>query len=165
MKITYVDYQENILARAVDGDIPRVYVFAEQANMLKAREYYQRPFLKPSCAFLTLRDFKEKLFPSDRLILREEKLSVFFYELLTEEEKQKLRIEDYFDAIEPAGGFFRLYDELSEYEINRLTGLQEWQEKKYCVLQAIREKYLTRLDELKYTDATLAFDFSHFHGE
>jgi len=165
MKITYVDYQENILARAVNGDIPRVYIFAEQANMLKAREYYQGPFLKPSCAFLTLRDFKEKLFPSDRLVMREEKLSVFFYELLTAEEKEELRIEDYFDAIEPAGDFFRLYDELSEYEISRLTGLQEWQERKYRVLQAVRERYLARLDKLQYTDPTLAFDFSHFHGE
>lgn len=165
MKITYVDYRENILVRAVEGDLPRVFVFADQANLVKAREYYQRPFLKPSCVFLTLRDLKEKLFPPDRLILREEKLSVFFYKLLTEEEKEELRIDDYFDAIEPAGAFFRLYDELSEYEIHRLTGLQEWQERKYRILQGIRERYLAGLDKLQYTDATLAFDFSRFNGE
>lgn len=165
MKITYLGYQENILARAVEGDLPRVFVFADQANLAKAREYYQPPFLKPPCAFLTLRDLKEKLFPPDRLVLREEKLPVFFYQLLTAEEKEELQIDDYFDVIEPAGHFFRFYDELSEYEIHRLTGLQEWQEKKYRILQGIRERYLAGLDKLEYTDATLAFDFSRFNGE
>ncbi|NLZ44844.1 MAG: PD-(D/E)XK nuclease family protein, partial [Clostridia bacterium] len=78
---------------------------------------------------------------------------------------EELGIDDYFDAIEPAGGFFTLYDEMSEYEIPVLSGLEPWQEKKYEVFQAIRRRYLGRLAELGYTDATLAFDFSHFAGE
>jgi hypothetical protein len=167
VKIDYLGYQENlfssVLALAAEG--PRVFIFADPVNMVQAARSYEPPFLQPPSLFLTLRDFKERFFPPKRLILREEKLAVFFYELLTAAEREELGIDDYFDAIEPAGGFFRLYDEMSEYEIPVLTGLEPWQEKKYGVLQGIRRRYLDRLDELGYTDATVAFDFSHFSEE
>ncbi|NLY88631.1 MAG: Dna2/Cas4 domain-containing protein [Firmicutes bacterium] len=167
MQIEYLSYREDLFSRvftlAAGG--PRVFIFAGQVNMVEAARSHEPPFLQPASLFLTLRDFKERFFPPQRLILREEKLAVFFYELLTAAEREELGIDDYFDAIEPAGGFFKLYDEMSEYEIPVLTGLEPWQEKKYEILQAVRRRYLARLDELGYTDATLAFDFSNFYEE
>jgi len=167
VQIDYLDYREDLFSRvlALAADGPRVFLFDRQANMVQAARSYELPFLQPASLFLTLRDFKERFFPPKRLILREEKLAVFFYELLTPAEREELGIDDYFDAIEPAAGFFTLYDEMSEYEIPDLTGLEEWQAKKYGILQSIRRRYLDRLDELGYTDATLAFDLSNFYEE
>ena len=167
MNIEYLSYRENLFSRvlALAAEGPRVFIFANPVNMVEAARSYEPPFPQPSSLFLTLREFKERFFPPQRLVLREEKLAVFFYELLTAAEREELGIGDYFDAIEPAGAFFNLYAEMSEYEIPALTGLEPWQEKKYRLFQAVRRRYLERLDELGYTDATLAFAFSNFAGE
>lgn len=106
MNFTYLDYHEDLFSKIISNDLPRIYVFDNTNNMLKAREYYKKPLLQRGSIFITISDLKEKLFPTDRLILKEEKLAVIFYELLTEREKKELQISDYFDAIEFASEFF-----------------------------------------------------------
>lgn len=161
MKVNYLNYKQDLFQEAIDNKEPVVYVFDNHHNRLRAREYYKRPFLKQESIFLTVAELKEKLFPADRLVLKEEKLAVIFYELLTEEEKRKLKIDSYFDAIELAAEFFNFYAELNEYNIGRLEGLRDWQQQKYNILQGIRERYLARMEELNYTDRTLAFNFNN----
>ncbi|MEC9488854.1 MAG: hypothetical protein UMV23_05175, partial [Halanaerobium sp.] len=162
MEIRYIGYHDNLFKEAINQEEPRVYVFANFKNMLQAKEHYQRPFLEQESVFLTLQDFKEKLFPTDRLILREEKLAVIFYELLTAEEKDELEIDDYFSAIDLANEFFRFYAELKEYQIKQLGGLRDWQRQKIETLNNIRERYIARMEELNYSDRTLALDFGNF---
>ncbi|AZO94703.1 PD-(D/E)XK nuclease family protein [Halocella sp. SP3-1] len=165
MKFSYLDYQEDLLARAVSSESPRVYVFDNFNNLLTARRYYQRPFLQEESIFLTMDDLKEKLFPTDRLILKEEKRSIFFYNLLTAEEKERLRIDNYFDVIDLAADFFKLYDEFNEYSISEIEEkikLQDWQLEKYRILRQLRERYLSKMEDSNYTDQTLVFDFQNF---
>jgi len=162
MRINYLDYQEDLFTRVINNELPVVYVFNNPENILQARKYDHRPFLESESAFLTMRDLKEKIFPVDRLILREEKRVIIFYELITEEEKGILQINDYFSAIELANEFFTFYDELNEYETEELTGLQEWQQQKYQILKRVRNRYLVRMKELNYSDETLAFSFNNF---
>src|SRR5690554_6277562 len=120
MQIKFLDYQENIFEKSIDNNRPRVYVFDNYGNLRKAREYYQRPFLEKQSFFISMDDLKEKLFPTGRLLLREEKRTLLLYELLTEEEKKELGIDYYFDFIELAAGLFRFYDELNEYLVEEL---------------------------------------------
>lgn len=162
MEITFIDYQQNIFAEAIDSEKAKVYVFDNFQNMKKAQEYYQKPFLKKESLFITMVDLKEKLFPTGKLILKEEKLAIFFYELLTEEEKERLGIENYFDSIDISAKFFKFYKELNEYNVLELIGLKNWQQEKYKIFQAIRERYCKKIEELNYTDSTLAFDFRYF---
>lgn len=164
MKINYIDYQKDLFSEAIDSNRPKVYVFDNFHNMLKAREYYNKPFLQQESIFITTMDLKEKLFPIDRLILKEEKLSVIFYELLTDEEKRKLKIDNYFDVIDLAAEFFQFYAELNEYNVDRIDALnlRDWQQEKYRILQSIRDRYINRMDELNYTDRTLTFNFENF---
>lgn len=163
MQIKFLDYQENIFEKSIDNNRPRVYVFDNYGNLRKAREYYQRPFLEKQSFFISMDDLKEKLFPTGRLLLREEKRTLLLYELLTEEEKKELGIDYYFDFIELAAGLFRFYDELNEYLVEELDGLQGWQEEKYKIYQDLYERYCRRMEELGYTDSTLAFDFRYFN--
>lgn len=165
MEFSYLDYQEDIFARVVSSNTPRVYVFDNFNNLLIARRYYQRPFLQEESIFLTMDDLKEKLFPTDRLILKEEKRSIFFYNLLSDEEKEKLRIENYFDVIDLAADFFKLYDEFNEYglsEIEEKIELQDWQLEKYRILREVRKRYLSKMEDSNYTDQTLVFNFENF---
>lgn len=166
MEFSYLDYQEDLFARTVNSGSPRVYVFDNFNNLLTARRHYQRPFLQEEGIFLTMDDLKEKLFPTDRLILKEEKRSIFFYNLFNDKEKEILRIDNYFDVIDLAADFFELYDEFNEYrisEIEKRIELQDWQLEKYKILQKIRERYLSKMEDSNYTDQTLVFDFQNFN--
>lgn len=162
MKINYLDFRDNLFERSIDSTHAKAYVFDNFQNLSMAREYYQISFLYQQSKFLMMRDFKEKIFPSDKLILKEEKLTVLFYDLLTEEEKKMLNINNYFDAIEISNEFIKFYRDLREYntgDISKKIRLRDWQLKKYNILQLIRDRYKSRLDELNYTDQILVLDF------
>lgn len=162
MKFKFYGFQENILAKALDRAEDAVYVFDNYQNMLKAREYYRRPFPERGSLFLSMGDLKEKLFPTGKLVLREEKLAALFYQLLTAEEKKELGVENYFDSIELSAEFFGFYREMHEYKVKELKGLENWQQEKYELFQSIRERYCRKLEELGCIDSTLAFDFKYF---
>ena len=162
MQIKFLDYQDNLFEKAIDNKGARVYVFDNYGNLQKAREYYQRPFLEKQSLFISMDDLKENLFPTGRLVLREEKRTLLLYELLTREEKKSLGIVYYFDFIELAAGMFRFFAELNEYLVEELEGLQGWQEEKYKLYRDLYERYCRRMEELGYTDSTLAFDFRYF---
>lgn len=163
MRIKYIDYQEDIFAEAIDSCEPRIYVFDNFENLKEARKYYEQPFLQKESHFLTMMDFKEKLFPNDKLIVKEEKLAILFYELLTDDEKGKLEIDDYFDSIDLSAKFFNFYRELHEYKVDKLDDLRDWQQEKYEIMESIRKRYLKKLGEINYIDSTLVFDFQYFN--
>ncbi|MEJ6951996.1 PD-(D/E)XK nuclease family protein [Natronospora cellulosivora (SeqCode)] len=164
MKFKFIDYQEDLFERVVDNDSPKLYIFDNFQNLLKAQEYYQQPFLQSASHFISMQDLKEKLCPTDKLILKEEKRSLLFYDLLRKREKEELRIDNYFDSIDLANAFFKFYDELEEYCIEELKNLKDWQEKKYRILNTIRSRYIKRLNELNYSDKTIAFDLKNYNN-
>ena len=163
MRIDYIDYQEDMFTEAINSREPRIYVFDNFENLKKARQYYKQPFLQQESRFMTMMDLKEKLFPSKKLIVKEEKLAILFYELLTDDEKNKLQIDNYFDSIDLSAKFFNFYRELHEYKVDKLEDLRDWQQEKYEIMQSIRERYLRKLAELNYIDSTLVFDFKYFN--
>ncbi len=162
MRIDYIGYQEDIFSETINSQEPRVYVFYNFENLKEARKYYKQPFLQQESRFITMMDLKEKLFPTEKLIVKEEKLAILFYELLTDDQKNKLEIENYFDSIDLSAKFFNFYRELHEYKIDKLKNLRDWQQEKYEIMQLIREKYLRKLADLNYIDNTLVFDFKYY---
>jgi len=162
MRINYIDYQEDIFAEAINNQKPRIYVFDNFENLKEARKYYEQPFLQQESRFITMIDLKEKLFPNEKLIVKEEKLAILFYELLTDDEKSILEIDDYFDSIDFSAKFFSFYRELHEYKVDKLEDLRDWQQEKYEIMESIRERYLRKLDEFNYIDSTLVFNFEYY---
>lgn len=162
MEFNFIDYGDNIFKKSIVDEQSAVYVFNNYENLKEARTYYHRPFLEQGSIFITMSDFKERLFPPDSLVLKEEKLSVIFYELLTDEDREQLQINSYFDAIEVANEFLNFYSELKEYKIEKITDLTDWQQQKYNLFQQLRKKYVKRMKTLGYTDRTLSYDFSNF---
>ncbi len=165
MIFNYIDYKENIFERAIDSSKSRIYVFDNIKNMIKARENYSQPLLKPKSIFILFKDLKEKIFATDRLIIKEEKRAVIFYDLLTETEKERFNINTYFDSVDLAAEFFRFFNELNEYQIEVIKNLEKWQKQKYSFFKDLRERYLKRLQDLNYTDYTLTFDMNNFSKE
>jgi len=163
LQINYIDYSTNLFQKAIDNTKARVYVFDNNQNKIQAKKYYQQPFLAQPSLFLTISELKERLFTTDKLVLKEEKLTLIFYELLTKEDKEKLKINTYYDIIDLSAEFFNFYQELNEYNIDVIDNLTGWQVEKYQLFEELRERYIIKLEKLAYTDRTLVYDFDNFN--
>ena len=163
MKFNYLDYSSDMFDLVTENSPAKVFVFDNPLNKNKAEEYYSKSFLEKESLFTTFSELKEKLFPVERLLLKEEKRTVILYELLDKEEKNKLKIDDYFDIIDLAADFFAFFDELNEYNIGTISGLKDWQQEKFKILQNLRQKYIDYMKKSGYTDKTLRYRFDNFN--
>ncbi|AGB41043.1 hypothetical protein Halha_1089 [Halobacteroides halobius DSM 5150] len=163
MEMNYIDYSDNLFETVVDSSKSRVYVFNNYDSKLEAENYYTRPFLAEESSFLLMSEFKERLFPSDKLLLKEEKLVIIFYELLTEEDKKQLKISGYNDVINLAHDFFNFYRELAEYKVDEIKGLKGWQQEKYQIFERLRQRYIAKMEQLDYTDKILTYNEANFN--
>lgn len=170
MEIKYYDFECDFTREIIDNDKTAVYVFNNYYTKEEAEKYYNKPFLKKESLFLTFRDFKEKISASERIVLREEKLTAIFYELLTEKEKKILQIDEYFDVIELSSNFYNFFGEIEEYnpdktpvELLRKIDLKAWQEEKINIFLNLRQRYLEYMKKNNYIDERRAFSKENFN--
>jgi len=162
LEVNYVDYTDYLLETAIEAQEPKVYLVVDNYQKQAVKQEYQAPLLAQGSLFLTRKELKEKLFLPERIVLKEEKRVLIFYEVLTDKDKEQLGIESYFDALELANDFFNFYDQLQEYEVTKIDKLAAWQQERYERLQSIRARYEAALEKRGYTDRTLANAFANF---
>ncbi|MFW6381745.1 MAG: PD-(D/E)XK nuclease family protein, partial [Bacillota bacterium] len=168
MRFSYLDYSRDLLSSTIDNYPPRVYVFDNYKNRQQAEAIYEPPVLEKQSLFLTMSELKEKLYPPQRLVLKEEKLTVILYELMNDRQRSLLGIENYFDVIDLAGDFFHFYNELQEYKVKQEDKIQmmghmrDWQREKFSIFQDLRRKYLDYLRDSGYTDKIMSLRQSGF---
>ncbi len=94
-------------------------------------------------------DFYEKLLETDKIVIREEKQVVLFYNSLTNDIRKNLKIENYYDVIDLAYNFYNLFYELQEYkvDVNKIK-IEEWQREVFENLLEIN-KYMEEQVNLK----------------
>ncbi|MFW6270071.1 MAG: PD-(D/E)XK nuclease family protein [Bacillota bacterium] len=155
MEINYIDFNSNLVEKAVTAE-SSIYIADNErtTNLGSAQKEYEkkRKPLTEQSRFFSWNDFKEIIFPVDAIILREEKLSVVLYEILTETEKEKLEINNYNDIIDFSARFHNFYRELNEYQVTELPQMEGWQKNRYELLKNIRRRYLNYLEEKGFTD-------------
>ena len=131
-----------------------LYVFENSSSFFEIK----REFLKSgknlfyNFKLLNLYDFYEKLFRTDKIVLKEEKQVILFYNSLTDKIKKELKINGYYDVIDIAYNFYGLFSELQEYKIdyNKIR-LEKWQEKTFEILLEINDKIMKKSDEKELT--------------
>ncbi|MFW5999556.1 MAG: PD-(D/E)XK nuclease family protein [Halanaerobiaceae bacterium] len=167
MKFTYLNFQENIFEHCVKEKEGRVFLFSSPKDMAAARKYYRPEFPGRGNMFITFSGLREKLFPVERVIIKEEKQVALFYRLLTEEEKKRLNIRDYFDAIEPARSFFTFYTEMKEYDLDAagLKGLTEWQQDRVDLFLSLSGRYAEYLQKNDLMDEALLPEVAEFRSD
>ena len=121
--------------------------------------------------FLTMEEFKQRLFLSDRPVLKGEKRTLAFYGCLTGEDKQFFRINNYFQAIELAQQFFSLWEEFNEelvdehidYEklASKNAEMLDWQLQVYERLKKIKSQYQAFIGEKGFDDLLFRCRLSH----
>ncbi len=106
------------------------YIFENPATYYEIKREYFKDNNNLFYNFILLRetDFYERLLETDKIVIREEKQAVLFYNALTEKIRKELKIGNYYDIIDLAYNFYNLFSELQEYKIN-IDGIktEEWQ--------------------------------------
>ncbi len=118
---------------------------------------------------LTMQELKERLFYSQKPLLKEEKRTLAFYNALKSEDKVFFNINNYFQAIQLAQDFFNLWEEFLEEKIDDdlnagpVFGSEfySWQIKTYEQLKKIKAQYRETIDKKGYTDRIFLYDHAY----
>jgi len=153
LKFQYLSYRNDIFESIVDHT-PKIYIFDKVSNKNLAKDYYLKltgsPMGKRS-EFLTTGELKERIFLTDKILLKEEKPVLLFYQALGPELKRSLKIDNYYDIIDTAENFLGFYRLLNEFQIDTIGELEGWQEEIYKNFQEIKINYDKLLEKYAYT--------------
>lgn len=154
LNFIYYSYNQNLFEEIISAE-PEIYVFTNYNDLKEALKYYQPQPLTQQSRFFSLKEFKERLLSSDQILLREEKLPLLLYSVLTKEEKKELRLESYQDIYQFSSRFFAYFKLLQDYQLNQIQGLADWQQERVARLESIKIRYQKRLKELGFVDQLL----------
>lgn len=151
LNFTYYSYNQNLFKEIISKK-PEVYIFENYNDLKEAVSYYQPEPLRQQSQFFSLKEFKERLLSSDKILLKEEKLPLLLYSVLTKAEKKELRLDNYQDIYQFSARFFGYFNLLQNYQLKEIDGLTEWQHERVERLNTIKKRYQKKLKELGCSD-------------
>ena len=156
MKITYLGLKSDlkeILSEEFDKNEENLYVFENSSSFFEIKREYLKTYQNIFSNFKLLNsyDFYEKLLETDKIVIKEEKQAVLFYNSLDDSIKKDLKIKNYYDAIDIAYNFYELFSEMQEYKVDysdkEKIGLEKWQEKTFDTLIKINKNIEKKVQE------------------
>lgn len=151
LNFKYYNYNQNLFKEIINSKA-EIYIFENYYDLKEALKNYNPLPLSQQSLFLTIKEFEERLFSSQKIVLKEEKLPLILYSVLTAEEKKELRIFNYQDIYQFSARFFSYFNLLLDYQLNKISGLTAWQQQRSSRLKNIKERYQKKLKRLGYTD-------------
>ena len=138
MKISYKGIGsdlKNILFKEFEKNENTLFVFENSASFFEIkREFLQNEEMQQKLGIfqnfkmMNSYDFYENVFVTDKIVVKEEKQVVLFYNALTEKLKKDMKVNNYYDIIDVAYNYYNLFAELQEYKINlEKIELEKWQ--------------------------------------
>ena len=138
MKISYKGIGsdlKNILFKEFEKNEDTLFVFENSASFFEIkREFLQNEEMQQKLGIfqnfkmMNSYDFYENVFVTDKIVVKEEKQVVLFYNALTEKLKKDMKVNNYYDIIDVAYNYYNLFVELQEYKIDlEKIELEKWQ--------------------------------------
>ena len=138
MKISYKGIGsdlKNILFKEFEKNEDMLFVFENSASFFEIkREFLQNEEIQQKLGIfqnfkmMNSYDFYENVFVTDKIVVKEEKQVVLFYNALTEKLKKDMKVNNYYDIIDVAYNYYNLFAELQEYKIDlEKIELEKWQ--------------------------------------
>ena len=138
MKISYKGIGsdlKNILFKEFEKNENTLFVFENSASFFEIkREFLQNEEMQQKLGIfqnfkmMNSYDFYENVFVTDKIVVKEEKQVVLFYNALTEKLKKDMKVNNYYDIIDVAYNYYNLFAELQEYKIDlEKIELEKWQ--------------------------------------
>ena len=122
-------------------------------NELAQKQYFayiNKGQLRVKTNLISFEDFLDKIFISDKKILKDIKRFFLFYSYLKDDIKKKLNITNYFDCIEIADDFFEFFSYIRNKEDLESLNLSKWQEEKFELFFEIKNEMDKFLKENSY---------------
>ena len=148
MKISYKGIGsdlKNILFKEFEKNEDTLFVFENSASFFEIkREFLQNEKIQQKLGIfqnfkmMNSYDFYENVFVTDKIVVKEEKQVVLFYNALTEKLKKDMKVNNYYDIIDVAYNYYNLFAELQEYKIDlEKIELEKWQVETFGTLVEI----------------------------
>ena len=148
MKISYKGIGsdlKNILFKEFEKNENTLFVFENSASFFEIkREFLQNEEIQQKLGIfqnfkmMNSYDFYENVFVTDKIVVKEEKQVVLFYNALTEKLKKDMKVNNYYDIIDVAYNYYNLFAELQEYKIDlEKIELEKWQVETFGTLVEI----------------------------
>ena len=148
MKISYKGIGsdlKNILFEEFEKNENTLFVFENSASFFEIkREFLQNEEIQQELGIfqnfkmMKSYDFYENVFVTDKIVVKEEKQVVLFYNALTEKLKRDMKVNNYYDIIDVAYNYYNLFAELQEYKIDlEKIELEKWQVETFGTLVEI----------------------------
>ena len=148
MKISYKGIGsdlKNILFKEFEKNENTLFVFENSASFFEIkREFLQNEEIQQKLGIfqnfkmMNSYDFYENVFVTDKIVVKEEKQVVMFYNALTENLKKDMKVSNYYDIIDVAYNYYNLFAELQEYKIDlEKIELEKWQVETFGTLVEI----------------------------
>ena len=148
MKISYKGIGsdlKNILFKEFEKNENTLFVFENSASFFEIkREFLQNEEMQQKLGIfqnfkmMNSYDFYENVFVTDKIVVKEEKQVVMFYNALTEKLKKDMKVNNYYDIIDVAYNYYNLFAELQEYKIDlEKIELEKWQVETFGTLVEI----------------------------
>ena len=117
--------------------------FEIKREFLRDEEIQQELGIFQNFKMMNSYDFYENLFVTDKIVVKEEKQVVLFYNSLDEKLKKRLEVSSYYDIIDIAYNYYNLFAELQEHKINlEKVELEKWQEELFETLKMVDKKVM-----------------------
>ena len=151
MKISYEGIGsdlKNILFKEFEKNENTLFVFENSASFFEIkREFLQNEEMQQKLGIfqnfkmMNSYDFYENVFVTDKIVVKEEKQVVLFYNALTEKLKKDMKVNNYYDIIDVAYNYYNLFAELQEYKIDlEKIELEKWQVETFGTLVEINNE-------------------------
>lgn len=148
MKFEYINYGGSLI-QGLKKDPSVVYVFSDYPLKNSQRKESKRNIFEPDPLYLTIEEFKELAFSTEKIILSEAKRFVSLYNYM-KKEFAEININNYFESIEFSDKFFKYYTELNRSLCEKEIELEEWQKKYFEIFDRFKKKYEIYLTEKNY---------------
>ncbi len=162
---SFCSFNEDVIAKVLSEQPceKSVFIFPNESSKRVALKKFQPRWEFGFTLLITMEEFKENLFLPERPLLKEEKRTLALYASLKDEDKSFFKINHYFQSIEPAGNFFRLWEEFNEENvdenlersvfINNDADFLEWQLVTYECLLKIKKQYQDHIHKIGFDDS------------
>lgn len=148
MKFEYIPYGGSLI-QGLKKHPSVLYIFSDYPLKNSQRKESKRNIFEPDPVYLTIEEFKDMAFRTDKIVLSEAKRFVSLYNYLKKEFKE-ININNYFESIEFSDKFFKYYTELNRSLCTESIELEEWQKKYFQIFEKFKAKYDVYLQEKNY---------------
>ena len=120
----YIDYGVkfiDVYSKKDRNEREKLYVFSDnRMRDIFSRKMSEKLF-EESATLITMEEFRDRVFYTDRIILKEAKRILAFFKCIPQNIKEELGISTYYDVIDIANNFFYYYRELILNEVEELV--------------------------------------------